>query len=215
MTQLHYQLTEKILNALVLNNNMRALLFLVLVLQMLFGGIMMAHVGQAQEIRLIRRAYLDVTGVLPTPEEMDWLVVYNTDGYNKAVEHLTTKYRTGFTPEYLLSGAYTTTPAHEIPVDTLRRSVLYLVGIKASVQPSEQEYTQGKQRLIHQALLCTSSVDDAIDYMCNLLMSRVSNTQENNMLARKFKDVVALSNEQRAWTCVLEEILKLPDVCTK
>ena len=41
-----------------------------------------------REIRLIRRAYLDVTELLPSPEEMDWYVVYNRNGYALAVEYL-------------------------------------------------------------------------------------------------------------------------------
>lgn len=194
---------------------MRAFLFLSLVLQMMFGGIMLAANPQAKEIRLIRKAYLDVTGMLPTTEEMDWFVVYNTNGYQKAVEHLTSRYPTGLTPEYLLSSVYTTVPPAVIPVVQLRRSVLYLVGMLNKDINIDQEFTRGKQRLIDHALACTTSMDDAIDYMCNMLMSRVSSAQENNMLVRKFHDVEALSNEQRAWMVVVDEIMKLPDVALK
>lgn len=205
----------KIHYALVINIIMRAFLFLSLVLQMMFGGIMLADNHQSNEIRLIRRAYLDVTGLLPTPEEMDWFVVYNNNGYQLAVEHLTTKYNTHLTAKHMLSSAYVLLKPSEISIVQLKRSVLYLVGLLGNDSITEQEFQQGKQRLIEQALMCTTSNDDAIDYICNLLMSRVSSVQENNMLIRKFRDVEALSTEQRAWMVVVDEIMKLPDVKTK
>lgn len=195
---------------------MRAFLFLVLVLQMMLEGVAPAsNISQHQEVRLIRRAYLDVTGLLPTASEIDWYVVYNKDGYKMAIKYLTERYTTTLTADYLLSNEYITQSPVLIPAVQLKRSVLYLAGLQESSMDIEQAFHRGKQRLIEHALTCTLSLDEAIDYLCNMLMSRVSNAQENNMLVRKFNDVEALSNEHRAWMVVIDEILKLPDVATK
>lgn len=194
---------------------MRAFLFLVLVFLTMSGGITSANSDQFKEIRLIRRAYLDVTGVLPTTEEMDWYVVYNTNGYQLAVDHLTSHYNTCLTRKHMMSSEYVSSTPVMISIVQLKRSVLYLAGMLRNDIDVEQEFSQGKQCLINQALACTTSVDDAIDYICNMLMSRVSTAQENNMLVRKLRDVEALSNEQRAWTAVIDEILCLQDVRTK
>ena len=74
---------------------------------------------------------------------------------------------------------------------------------------------QAKQMLIKQALQVSTNPDEVIDYMCEVLMSRVSNAQENNMLSHKFNNALALSDENKAWMLVVNEIIKLPDVSNK
>jgi hypothetical protein len=63
--------------------------------------------SQSKESFLIRRAYLDTVGRIPSIEEVEWYVVYN-DGYKSAVEWLD-KYPdkiNQYSKEYLLSEEY-------------------------------------------------------------------------------------------------------------
>jgi hypothetical protein len=61
----------------------------VLFLQLFFVGVCSGE-DKVSESKLIRRAYIDITGVLPTVTEMEWFTVYNNDGYKLAVEFLLT-----------------------------------------------------------------------------------------------------------------------------
>jgi len=191
-------------------------MILVLVFQMLCSTIAETNNKQLQEIALIRRAYLDVTGLIPTTEEVDWYVVYNNNGYEMAVDHLLKKYPTTYTKAQLMSEVYIQQPPMMIPVDTLRRSLLYIVGIKVEGQVADTAYTQGKQRLIQFALQSTDSTSDAIDYMCEAMMSRTTSVVEANMLNRRFNDICTISSDtQCAWMLLVEDIMKLPGVSTK
>lgn len=195
---------------------MRTFLFLVMAFQILFEGITLgSSAEQLREIMLIRRAYLDVAGVVPTVEEIDWFVVYNKDGYEKAIDHLFKKYNTKLIKDYLLSDGYKNQSLRALSIEELNKSLVYVVGGQMKDIITEKDVMEAKQKLIDQALKCSDNTDDAIDYMCNALMSRFSNVQENNLLSRKFRDACALGDEQRAWILVVNEIMKLPGVCHK
>ena len=195
---------------------MRAFLFLVLVLQLMFEGITSgSNIDKLQEARLIRRAYIDVTGTVPTAEEIDWFVVYNEHGYELAIDHLFRKYDTKLIKEYLLSEGYKNQKMRSLSEQEVNRSLLYVVGMSNNIPITEIRVEQAKQLLIKQAILCSDDTDGAIDYICNAMMSRTSNVQENNKLSHKFRDALALSTEEMAWKVTMEEILKIPDVCNK
>lgn len=192
---------------------MRAFLFLVLVLQMMFEGVMLgSNQLQLQEIKLIRRAYLDVGGVVPTTEEVEWYVVYNDHGYEMAVEHLFNKHDTKLIREYVLSDAYKQQQPRRLDDVELHKSLLFVVGMLDGDEITSASIHQAKQRLIDQALLCCDNADDVMDYICNVLMSRCSNAQENNMLSHKFKQACDEMEESQAWMIMIEEIMNMPDV---
>lgn len=194
---------------------MRTFLLLVMAFQFLFEGITLgSNVEQLREIKLIRRAYLDVAGVGPIPEEIEWFVVYNDKGYELAIDYLFTKYDTKLIKDYLLSDEYKNQKDRLLTVEELNWMIMYAVGMKRRAATEKEVYV-AKQKLIEMALKCSDSADDAIDYICNALMSRSSNVQENNMLSHKFKDACALGDEERAWILIVNEIMKLPDVCHK
>lgn len=194
---------------------MRTFLILVSVFQFVFGGVMLgSSAEQLREIKLIRRAYLDVAGVVPITEEIEWFVVYNDKGYELAVDYLFDTYNTKLIKEYLLSDAYKNQQDRLLSREELDQMVMYAVGTKGKAVTGKEIHA-AKQKLVELALKCSDGTDDAIDYICNALMSRSSNVSENNMLSRKFRDACAVGNENIAWMLIVEEILKLPDVCHK
>jgi hypothetical protein len=85
-----------------------------------------------RDIRLIRRAFLDVTGLLPTESEIDWFVVYERTGYPAAVDYLTKGAKNpAFPRELLLSEAYMNQAERPLERADLQRNILYLAGMEA------------------------------------------------------------------------------------
>lgn len=190
-------------------------MFLVVVLQIMFGGVISgSSTDQLREIKLIRRAFLDVAGVVPVAEEIEWFVVYNRGGYPMAIDYLYSKYAPKMIKEYMLSDAYKTQPDRALSKEEIHRNLLYVVGLDIN-NHAPSNINKAKQTIISMAQKCSDNTDDVIDYVCNALMCRVSTVEENNMLSRKFKDACALGDEQRAWILVVNEIMRLPDVCHK
>ena len=196
---------------------MRAFLFLVIVLQLTLGETTLGiNPSQAQDVMLIRRAYIDITSVMPTPTEMEWYIVYcSNNSYSTAVEHLFKKYDTKLIKEYVLSDDYKNQPSRLIPSNQLNKSLLYLAGIMPEETPSSAKVQQAKKILIENSILNSYNTEDAIDQLCNYLMSRSSNLLEINKLVQTFKRVDAAKGEQQAWLAVFEEIMAFKDVCYK
>ena len=83
-----------------------------------------------RDIRLIRRAFLDVTGLLPTESEIDWFVVYERTGYPAAVDYLTKgAHNPAFPRELLLSEVYVNQAERPLERTDLQRNILYLAGM--------------------------------------------------------------------------------------
>lgn len=165
---------------------------------------------------LIRRAFLDVTGLVPTVEEIDWYCVYNSNGYEMAVDDLANKPNKIWDVDastckaVLLSKEYIT----QVPrVFDIGPSVVYIAGrFKGFDKVDKETIEQSKQQIIQNALKECSSPGDVIDYMCNQLMSRTTNLVEANILSRHFRSVEDAQGEQIAYMSVLDHILILPDV---
>ncbi len=167
-----------------------------------------------REIRKIRRAYLDVLGLLPTPEEVDWYVVYNKDGYNLAVEFLVKKAPAAeWTKVRLTSPEYLEASARVIDRGTLEKNIVYLAGL----WPGEAEFTEsliaeGTDKFIKNALLASDeNASNAIDYMINLMTCRPSTADEENELFQIFNKVSMKDDELSAWKTVILHILEMPD----
>ena len=56
---------------------------------------------------------------------------------------------------------------------------------------------------------------DTVDYMANCLMSRSTNLEEANKLAKIFREESKQKSEIESWMKVLEELLTFEDVKTK
>lgn len=164
-----------------------------------------------REIRIIRRAYLDVTGLLPTPEEIDWYVVYNKNGYQMAVDDLLKRAAPEFSRETLLSREYTDSEDTLLERAVLERSIIYLTGFWKGVL-SEELYEKAAEKFIKDALLVgDDNVSNAIDYMVNLLTCRPSTAAEENELLKIFNKVSLKENELSAWKTVLLHIFEIHD----
>jgi hypothetical protein len=174
--------------------------------------------GAPKNIRtetLIRRAYLDISGHVPTTEEIDWYCVYHqNNSYEVAVDTLLSrdwilwKQPRHQIKRMLMSDAYR--DQDPVPVD-MGPQIIYIVGW-GDLQPDVLNIKRAKMKLIEHALMCVDNTGDIIDYMCNALMSRSSNASEANMLEFKFAQASKVLGDDAAWMVVLDDILQLDDV---
>ena len=165
-----------------------------------------------RDIRKIRRVYLDVSGLLPTPEEIDWYVVYNKNGYHLAVDYLTHKFSDKpWSRERLTSSEYLEAPEEPIARSILEKNVVYLAGLGAG-EMDEAIVEAGTEKFIKNALLATDErASDAIDYMINQLTCRPSSAAEENQFIDIFNKVSLKEDEMSAWKTVLLHLLEMHD----
>jgi hypothetical protein len=188
------------------------LIFLTLTLGDIFSN------GGRDESYQIRRAYIDVLGVFPTIEEIDWYCVYNTKGYELAVDWITRhpKYAhlsESYSKNKLLSDDYKYAPQQPLAAQKLHEAIFYFAGQKYS-QDKKALY-EAKLKFIAYARQCATNELDAIDYMASELMSRTTRLDEANKMLAYLKSYSATLPEEKAWVAVLDELLKLPDICNK
>ena len=167
---------------------------------------------------LIRRAYLDVVGVVPTTEEIDWYCVYNTkESYSLAIKHLLSLpnkiWEEENMEEILLSNEYKNQQPRKIDINS---SIFYIAGMIPPANYTNLDLAVAKQKVIKNALKEGMSLEDTADLLCNQFMSRCTNAKEANILNTKLKKIqqYALS-EENVLLQLFEEILLFPDVCHK
>jgi hypothetical protein len=171
---------------------------------------------------IIRRAYLDVLGVVPMPQEIDWYCVYNDNGYNMAIEWILARPREQWTPGWdhmsvddvrktLLSTTYKTFKKTPLSRVQLNKQICYLAGEEYSEDYSS--VLKSRAKLIKYARENADNDVDAIDNLAYQLMSRITKADEANYLKGKLKEYkVSLKTETLAWECVLDELLGFEDV---
>ena len=167
---------------------------------------------------LIRRAYLDTLGVIPTTQEIEWYCVYNRNGYNLAIDWLlaSEKYNWILPRHYsrilLLSSEYRELSKMKLTKDQVYKNLLYVTGGDI-INITENSIKEASIKLINNAVLSSSNEGEVIDYMCESLMSRSSNLEEINKLNKIVKE--STKNEDDMWMDVLQEIMELEDVNSK
>ena len=168
-----------------------------------------------RDIRLIRRAFLDVTGLLPTESEIDWFVVYERTGYPAAVEYLIKNGKNpGFSRETLLSEAYLRQEERPLDRAELQRNVLYLAGMlnREATELSEQLFQEGARKFIADCLEWTDGrVGDTISLMVMALTCRPCTAEEETSLVRIFNQVSLKADELGAYNTVLMHIFEMHD----
>lgn len=176
--------------------------------------------GFKNDSRLIRKAYLDVLGTVPTAEETDWYCVYNSDGYVLAVDWLLKKYQITHKHanldelrEFLLSTDYREASNIAIPKKKIEEIIFYVAGCK--YDESLEALNKAKLRLVVIARSWDYSDLDTIDYLAYELMGRVTNKDEANSLLQALRVSLQLGDESVAWLALLEQVLKLDDVRSK
>ena len=158
------------------------------------------------ESYIIRRAYLDVLGILPTLGEISWYCEYNTDSYRVAVDWLIAK--TGDDNKLrklLLSKEYKEQKKTLIAKEKILENLFYLSGVP--YKPGEQALLEVKALFISYSRESADTDIDAIDIMCNQLMSRASSVDEANWLLAVLR--------ADGWIKTLDSILELEDVRCK
>jgi hypothetical protein len=167
---------------------------------------------QRREIRLIRRAFLDVTEFLPSPEEMDWYVVYNqNNSYPLAAEYLAKKSGEKWSRDLLLSSEYRDAPEQLVPKEVLEKNVVYLAGLwRGEMSPAIFE--QGATKFIKDAMeIASENPSNAIDWMVTAMTCRPATAEEENHLSAIFNKVSLKATEMDALKTVLLHILELHD----
>ena len=165
----------------------------------------------------IKRAYLDTIEKIPTIEEIEWYLVYNTEGYKLAVDWLVQNkdYKWNIPKEYakilLLSKDYHNLPKMLLDKLQVRKNLLYVVGMDQ--EPTVENVEIAKLSLIKMAIECGGTETEIMDYMANSLMCRSTNLEENNILSKIIKE--SRKNENDTWLDVLNAILEFEDVKTK
>lgn len=197
---------------------MRKLFFLVLVFLCFSYELGKTNDVPRQET-LIRRAFLDVTGLVPTVEEIDWYCVYNSNGYELAVNDLAGRSNKIWDVDpdtckaTLLSREYISQSPRLIDI---RPSIVYIAGrFKGFHMVTKESVEHAKSIIISNALKECSSPGDVFDYISNQFMSRSTTMVEANILNRHFKAVEEAQGENIAYLSVLDHILMLPDVTHK
>jgi hypothetical protein len=173
------------------------------------------------EARLIRRAYLDVLGVVPTAGELEWYCVYNTDGYIKAVEYILRSSAMRLLGEAalsrkrtaLLSDEYKQAASVKLSQAKLEDIIYYLSGYKG--EHSAEALRKAKLALIAHARVYEDGDLEAIDRISLGLMGRVTKLDEANSLLRILRCGLDVMSEEESWLNALEQLLLLEDVRSK
>lgn len=179
---------------------MRTILSLVLFFQLCLTGMCNDKV---EDIKLIRRAYLDVVGVLPTVEEVEWYTVYTNGGYNMAVEFLLKDKPSGIKgslSKWLTSESYKKDNSRQLSLEDTMSVFLFLAGKKKG----DVSFSESKQLLADRAVLCSSSNSETIDYICNALLCRDSNLEEANIIEKYIRNC---PSEEGMWLGVVELVI--------
>jgi hypothetical protein len=195
---------------------MRKFLFLVLSFGILFSEDVKANDNVSL---LIRKAYIDVLGYVPTTEEMDWYLIYNKDhAYEIAINYLISNPNCKWNiPKHLAklllhSTDYKSQTKQPMLREQIAKNLFYAVGMGLQTVYTQENYDLACKRLINIATNSYESESDIIDYMANVLMSRSTNLKEINYLL-KIKHSFKL--EEQAYLKVLQEIMEFPDVKLK
>jgi hypothetical protein len=191
---------------------MRKLFFLVI------GILTYVNTSFADDCLLIRRAYLDVLGVVPTISEIEWYCVYNNNGYELAIEWLIShkNYNLDIPKEqakkYLLSNEYRNLKKRKLTELELNKILLYVTGYK-HLPVNTENIKLASRELVINAL--NSDVYSSMDYLANNLMCRSLTLKEENDMNKILKEAKKTNNEIDSWLIVLANILQLEDTITK
>ncbi|MEY2600297.1 MAG: hypothetical protein RLZZ142_2556 [Verrucomicrobiota bacterium] len=191
----------------------RFLLFCLLWMQWALTGTgVAADPAFLQEVRMIRRAYLDTLGLLPTREELEWYLVYNQNGYSLAVNFLMQRGPVnGLDAARLVSAEYRDQEERPVPKSVLKRNVAYLAGVYQGGETDEL-FEKASLKLIEDAMkIGEGYVSGAIDYLVQCLTCRPATLVEVNELSAIFNQVSRKSEDEVAWKTVLAHVMEMHD----
>jgi hypothetical protein len=166
-------------------------------------------VGATNE-QLIRRLYIDIIGLPPTIEELEWYVVYNpSNSYELAVKTMVKNYNLIGKEDYYMSSLYTEKPMEIICEEMLYSFIQYF---SSSIQNIKTHKKEVCLSFIKNCKLISNDPVEVFDYMTNCLMSRSTRATEANKLLTIFRSSL---KEDDGYMLVLKEILKIEDCYKK
>lgn len=188
---------------------------IVSILFLLIGTSSIGTNNSLKESRLIRRLYLDLLFYPPTPEELDWFLVYNTsNSYEVAVNWILSL--PGIIGEdidkdqykiYLFSANY----KNKLPIKLTPKEVDFLIKYQSGKKQCSIEIAS--QYFIKYAIQWKGSNPlDVIDYMALCLMAEETTVEEANKLLGIFRKYPV---ENEGYLAVLEELKKNDKVIYK
>lgn len=154
-----------------------------------------------KESRMIRRLFLDIKQVPPTPEELNWYLCYNHEPYQAAVDWIVAQ--TGASKEHLMSNEYKQTFPNKLDQSVLDLIIRYQSGnIKLSVEEAD--------KLLVKISIAggEDNTTDVIDYMASCLMARSTNVKETNELIKIYKQY---PKEEDGYLAVLQQMKTYSD----
>lgn len=149
-----------------------------------------------EEARLIRRAFLDIKRVPPTPEELTWYLCYNSNPYQTAIDWLLSSDST--LKPYFLSTKYKLSKPTKLDSNMLELIIKYQAGnLNTTIE-------QADKMLVKISIACgEDNITDTIDYLSFCLIARVTNTSEINLLQKLFR---TYTKEEDGYLAVLQEL---------
>ena len=139
-----------------------------------------------KEGQIIRRAFLDVKGVPPTPTELAWYLTYNREGYEKAISYLLSENINPKLKEllktFLLSPEYKNKNQSVLTKEEQIFIIQYQIG-NLFASPEEAD-----KKLISISISSKENGYEPLDYMAELLMARSTSASEETLLGKIIKN---------------------------
>jgi len=172
-----------------------------------------AEVVKIKETQLIRRAYLDVLNVPPSVKELEWYQVYNTNGYEVAVDTILSRPPNFLIPslkntirDFLLSLKYRTKEPVLLTLEQRDFIVKYQSGGRTNIEDAD------KQLILNAIASNEPGVMEPMDYLAECLLGRDTTAVEATHLNKILK---RYPSEEEGYLEVLKEIKTFKDFYTK
>jgi hypothetical protein len=173
-----------------------------------------AEATPLREAQLIRRVYLDVLGIPPSPKELDWYLSYNNNSYETAVKWVVKQPGAYYNSledtemiNHLCSPEYRNKPQIKIIPFQLELIVKYQCGnMSLSIDDADIKLTASAIGVGE------GNVLDTIDYISECLTGRLTYTEEANSLLQVYKKY---PSESEGYLAVLKEIKTFKDFLYK
>lgn len=149
-----------------------------------------------EEARLIRKAFLDIKHVPPTPAELTWYLCYNSKPYEAAVKWLIPS--DSLLQKYFLSEQYKRSSPNKLDLSVLDFIIKYQAG------DTNSNIDKASKLLVQIAIVCgEDNTTDIIDYLSLCLIARSTNIDEINHLLKVFRN---FAREEDGYIAVLNEL---------
>ena len=184
-------------------------IFLIVLLFPLEGGTDSTN-NLLRETHLIRRLYLEILNIPPTPHEMEWYLVYNKDSYQTALNHAIkerAKRDAGY-PTIKMKAYYETDLFKNKSPEKLPKQVLNFI-IKYQAGGVNDTLETCINKLIQTAIVVSDSDPvNGFDYLAECLINRPLSAKEANDLLKEYRKH---SKEKDGYLAVFNSLTQFED----